>query len=184
MEYLPTNIWSAGLIAVGLLLASLCFMPARPARAQDASPAEPDRVLAPTPELTPLEVINAQLVGLQTAADPDADPATGMRVVWNFAAPANREVTGPFERFDAMVRAEPYAVLVGHATHEIARLDQPEDRPVAQALVAVTDDDGNTTWFVWMLSKPAEGEAVGCWVTDAVYPVDVEQDPVDPGQIV
>lgn len=184
MEPLPNPCFVMGLIALTLSLSALFFLPARTARAGDLQEAAADQILEPAPGLSPLQVINAQLTGLQIAADPDADPATGMRVVWNFAAPANQELTGPFERFDAMVRAEPYGVLVGHATHEIARLDQDPGRPVARALIAVTDDQGQAAWFVWMLSKPAEGEQAGCWVTDAVYPVDLEDDAVDPGQIV
>lgn len=184
MEPLPNPCFAMGLITLTLSLSALFFLPARTAWADDFQEAAADQILEPAPGLTPLQVITAQLTGLQIAADPDADPATGMRVVWNFAAPANQEVTGPFEHFDAMVRAEPYGVLVGHHTHEIARLDQAPDRPAVQALIAVTDDQGQAAWFVWILSKPADGERAGCWVTDAVYPVDLEDDAVDPGQIV
>ncbi|MEM1107569.1 MAG: hypothetical protein AAGH99_02660 [Planctomycetota bacterium] len=175
-------------VACGLVLslALLCpgFLAARQAQARANDPEAPGQILEPNPELTPRQVIAAQLVGLQNAGDPDTPEDRGMRVVWNFAAPANQAVTGPFERFDAMVRAEPYAVLVGHHRHDIARLDQDPDRPVARALVAVADQDGSETWFVWILSQSAEGERAGCWVTDAVYPVDIEQDQPDLGPIV
>jgi len=186
MEPLPNPCFSVMLFAAAFFLATLWFMPARPARAQAPGQAPEqavaDPILEPAPELSPRQVITAQLVGLQRAADPHAPADAGMRVVWNFAAPANQEATGPFERFDAMVRAQPYGVLVGHMTHDIARLDQAPDRPVAQALVAVTHGEDQTVfWFVWILSRPADGERAGCWVTDAVYPVDTEE---DPGQIV
>lgn len=187
MEPLPNPCFAVMLLAFGLSLSAFFFMPARPARAQapDRQQAVADQVLEPAIDLSPRQVIAAQLVGLQRAADPHAPDDAGMRVVWNFAAPANQAITGPFERFDAMVRGEPYDVLVGHTTHEIARLDQNPDRPVAQALVAVTHGDNQqVAWFVWMLSRPADGDRAGCWVTDAVYPVDVNNEPADPGQIV
>ncbi|MEO0515218.1 MAG: hypothetical protein AAF086_07990 [Planctomycetota bacterium] len=190
MEPLPNPCFAVMLLTVTFLLAALFFMPARHAQAQapdqDRDPAFAEPILEPAPDLSPRQVITAQLVGLKRAADPEAPADQGMRVVWNFAAPANQEITGPFERFDAMVRAEPYGVLVGHKAFEIARLDQDPDRPVAQALVAVTHGQAQqVAWFVWMLSRPAEGEdRAGCWVTDAVYPVEVEDEPADPGQII
>lgn len=172
------------LMAGVLCLAVTFLLPARYARAQDAEADAAAPVLAPAPELIPLEVILAQLNGLQKAGDPDAPEEVGMRVVWNFAAPANREITGPFERFDAMVRAQPFASLVGHHTHEVAHLEQDLERGVAQALVAVTHGENNrVAWFVWRLSRPAEGECADCWVTDAVYPVELDEEPDDPGQI-
>ncbi|MBB6429588.1 hypothetical protein [Algisphaera agarilytica] len=184
MQWVISTSLTTTLIAAVLCLSATFLMPARHARAQDAEPDVAPPAQAPAPELLPLEVILAQLTGLQNAGDPEAPEETGMRVVWNFAAPANREVTGPFERFDAMVRAHPFAPLVGHHSHEVAHLTQDPELGVAQALIAVTHGpDRETAWFVWRLSRPVEGESANCWVTDAVYPVELDDEPSDPGQI-
>lgn len=152
------------------------------ARATDEDAEAP--ILEPAPHLSAEQVVEAQLRGLQEAADPDTPADRGMRIVWNFAAPANQEATGPFERFDAMVRAAPFGVLVGHTSHDLVRLEHHPERPAARALIAVTHGEERTAWFVWMLSKPAEGERQDCWVTDGVVPVEPEPAAESPDQVV
>lgn len=166
-----------------LALILLTLLAAVGATAQDDD--EPRPILEPAAHLTAEQVVEAQLLGLQDAAEPDTPADRGMRIVWNFAAPANQQATGPFDRFDAMVRAAPYGVLVGHTAHELVRLEHHPEHPVARALVAVTHgDDDQTTWFVWMLSRPAEGERQDCWVTDGVFPVEPEPEADSPDQVV
>ncbi|BAM04829.1 DUF4864 domain-containing protein [Phycisphaera mikurensis] len=148
------------------LLAGLCFLNAPGTLAQDG--ADPPR---PTPELTPMEVLAFQIEGLKEAADAHADADRGMRTVWAFACPANQAQTGPFDRFDAMVRTG-YPILVGHREAVVLELVPPEeDRPDACfALLRVTGADGSRGWFIWHLTREADGPLAGCWMTAAVVP--------------
>ena len=52
-------------------------------------------VTGPSPSLTPLAVVNAQLEALSAG-----DVATS----FEFASPSNKEATGPWQRFEMMVR--------------------------------------------------------------------------------
>ena len=159
-----------------------------PADAPEPAPAEgdvqaggeDDAEVTPSPDLTPQRVLQLQLAGLRDAGADNAEQAeAGMRRVWDFAAPDNKEMTGPFERFDAMVRAEPYRPLVGHDRHTVARWEFADDdegeRVLAQAILLVTDGQGNESWFVWVLERQSDGPVADCWMSGAVMPIEPPQ---------
>lgn len=171
------SIWPTA--ALILALGVGFFLPAPGARAQEEPADEP--VLAPAPGLTVEQVVEAQLIGLQEAADADTPDDRGMRIVWNFAAPANQQATGPFERFDAMVRSAPYDILVGHTDHRIVRVEHAPEESAARAIIEITHGQ-EVTYFLWLLSQPAEGDQKDCWVTDGVFPVEPET--ITPDQVV
>lgn len=58
-------------------------------------------LLSPNPTSDPETVVTIQLEALATNDEPFED--TGIGVAYNLASPANRRVTGPFERFAQMV---------------------------------------------------------------------------------
>ena len=134
--------------------------PAEPPHA-DAAMKLPTR---PSPELSPDAVLDIQLKALQRA---DLDDGA-MQVVFNFASPGNRAVTGPLERFDAMVRGFPYDVLVGHREVRILASGRPEeimihmrDRLAAAPLPAKANgqpDEALTHWAVLQV-RGAEGDS-------------------------
>lgn len=150
----------------------------------------------PSPQWSAQEVIELQLRALQTAGDPEAPADAGMATVFAFASPANRQQTGPLERFDAMVRQPPYDALVGHVRHQVVDtgfLDaegQPTPDPDAavgvRALIAVErpgggdDDEGEVAWFVWVVAKQTAEPYVGCWMSELVAPTAPPPPPADP----
>eukprot|EP00320_Phaeocystis_rex_P006682 CAMPEP_0119063230 /NCGR_PEP_ID=MMETSP1178-20130426/6623_1 /TAXON_ID=33656 /ORGANISM="unid sp, Strain CCMP2000" /LENGTH=251 /DNA_ID=CAMNT_0007044587 /DNA_START=84 /DNA_END=839 /DNA_ORIENTATION=+ len=67
--------------------------------------------VSPSPSLTPEAVVQAQLAALQIG---------DIRRCFEFASPANRHATGPWSRFDRMVRSAPaYSPLVCCSSFEI-----------------------------------------------------------------
>jgi hypothetical protein len=59
------------------------------------------------PEFTPEQVVTKQIESMRAAVlDPDR-----LRECYSLAAPSNRAVTGPFERFSALVSSAPYDQL-------------------------------------------------------------------------
>ena len=56
----------------------------------------------PDPSLSPQDVVSIQIEALQHNDTPYVD--RGIEVTFNFASPTNKRVTGPLERFKAMVR--------------------------------------------------------------------------------
>ena len=56
----------------------------------------------PDPSLSPQDVVSIQLEALRNNDTPYDN--RGIEVTFNFASPANKRITGPIERFAAMVR--------------------------------------------------------------------------------
>jgi hypothetical protein len=122
------------------------------------------RVVLPSDKLAPDEVVRLQLIGL---CDQQAD-GVGILQCYCFAAPANRAVTGPLERFGAMVRqgpfhcmARPRALLVGRPQF---------DDQLARVLVTVIDEDSRVRAFTFVLARQQIAQFKNCWMTEAVLP--------------
>ena len=69
----------------------------------------------PTPDTDdgPERALQRQIAALERNDDPVTD--AGIKTVYNYASPANRRRTGPYERFARMVRSDRYAPLEDHA---------------------------------------------------------------------
>ena len=88
--------------------------------------------------------LQRQIAALERNDDPVAD--AGIKTVYNYASPANRRRTGPYERFARMVRSDRYAPLVDHA--EAVPGPVEEDWSGATCRVTVTGPDDQTrTYF-------------------------------------
>jgi hypothetical protein len=125
----------------------------------------------PSPDLSAAEVVRVQLQALQ--ANPSTQEDAGIRLAFRFASPANRSVTGPVQRFIPMVKSQAYAPLLGHERASVRPMDAGPNR--ARFIVEV--QRGTTLHaFLWEVSKQEENPVEGCWMTDAVTPVEVESD--------
>jgi len=116
----------------------------------------------PTPSLPPDRVVEIQLQALQNNDEPRED--AGIEQTWAFAHPANRAVTGPLERFAAMVRNPAYRMLVNHREHATTRVAVTADR--AMFAVKVVPVSGDPVFYQWQLAKAPSG----AWMTIAVSP--------------
>lgn len=126
-----------------------------------------EAVEQPRPELTPEEVVQIQLDGL--ASD---DVTQGILQCMTFASPNNRAVTGPLVRFAQMVRQPPFDALANPETVLIGQsvFDAEQVRILVTAV-----REGNVHPFVWVLSKQSVLPYEGCWMTDAVFPLEFER---------
>lgn len=118
----------------------------------------------PDPSYDPADVIRIQLDGLATNDDPFEN--AGIGVAYNFASPANRQNTGPFDRFVRMVKGPQYAPMVDHVDATTGPLER--DSGTAERRVTITGPDGRTVTYVFELSNQRTGEFDGCWLTDRV----------------
>jgi hypothetical protein len=124
-----------------------------------------DRMVLPSPDFSPKEVVEFQLAGL---ADP-APNGIGILQCFCFASPANRAATGPLERFGAMVRQGEFACL---AAPEAKLVGKPRiSGPLARLLVTVVDSEQRLRAFTFILSRQASEPFKDCWMTEAVFPV-------------
>ena len=68
-------------------------------------------VVSPSPSLSPVDVVTSQMTALQKG---------DVRAAFEFASPANRVNTGPWQNFEMMVRQTPaYSPLVQCSSFEI-----------------------------------------------------------------
>jgi hypothetical protein len=121
---------------------------------------------APNSDLTPERVVEIQLTALQHNDDPRPD--AGIERTWAFAHPDNKRITGPFERFAAMIKSPGYRALVGHRKHVIEPLARTVD--IAVFVVTVVPESGALAAYQWKLEKVHSGSHVGAWMTIAVSP--------------
>jgi hypothetical protein len=124
-----------------------------------------NKIAMPGPDVLPDQVVRIQLAGM---ADDNAD-GVGILQCYAFASPGNRSVTGPLDRFGAMVRsgafacfARPQATLVGRPMI---------DGSVARVLVTVVDERWQAHAFTFILAKQTAEPYGGCWMTEAVFPM-------------
>ncbi len=139
----------------GALVAGLLF----------AGAPDPD----PSPDLSPEAVVKLQVEALQANGEDNAGIATAFR----FASPGNRAATGPLARFTQMVRSG-YADMLGFERAVYGRMVF-EGNEAAQR-VTLIQADGRRSAYVLALSKQTGGAYDGCWMTDAVVPVEPEDD--------
>mmetsp|Transcript_45051 Transcript_45051/g.74738 ORF Transcript_45051/g.74738 Transcript_45051/m.74738 type:complete len:191 (+) Transcript_45051:78-650(+) len=134
----------------------------------------------PSPSLTPVEVVDAQLKALQNG---------DVQRCFRFASPSNKRATGPWQRFEMMVRQTPaYAPLVGCERYLIVgalsvRADtyRIRARVWPASGVSVPPVNQKTSGFKvpvldydWELSRQPDNSidytCASCWMVDAVMP--------------
>ena len=149
--------------------------------------AEPPRAPAqPSPAHAPEAVLQAQLAALREQNFVD---------VFAHASPANKDATGPVQKFARMLQSPAYAPLLGHEGAETLQRLQPSPSVVmelvrvypggaararieaaAAEMGAPRGDAGGGRpglTFLWVLSRQGEGGPfAGCWMVDSVQPVD------------
>jgi hypothetical protein len=118
----------------------------------------------PDPSYGPERVVSLQLEGLAENDDPFEN--AGIGTAYNFASPANRRATGPFDRFVRMVKGPQYAPMVDHV--EATRGPMERDGARAEQRVTLTGPDGRTATYLFGLSEQSGGQFEGCWLTDRV----------------
>lgn len=127
--------------------------------------------MAPSPKWSAEQVIQIQLEALQR--NPTLGKNRGIDMTFRFASPENREQTGPLERFSQMVRSQAYRGMLGHRQAELGPSQRKEER--YEQVVLIEDAQGQRTGYLWVLSKQRSGAYKGCWMTDAVLVLEVEE---------
>lgn len=121
----------------------------------------------PRPELDPPQVVEAMLMALRKNTD------QGIAELYKFSSPKNREKTGPLSSFGGMIR-EGFPDLLGHRA---ARAGVPLiDGDRAMMPVEVIGSDDQPHRYVFLLSKQSVPECAGCWMADAVFSPDGEEE--------
>jgi hypothetical protein len=150
---------------------------AEDAMQSSASPKTRPEIQLPSPNLSPNDVVRLQVDALR-AFQRDR---SAIKQCYAFASPANRAVTGPLDRFTAMVQNPIYSPLVSQTSALVGRPVIRDGQ--ATVFVTVLDDSRTTRGYRFFLSKQTDPEFLECWMTDAVIPLPEqappEQEPAD-----
>lgn len=128
--------------------------------------------LHPGRALSPPQVVQAQLLAL--AKNGALGKNRGIEVVYRFASPSNRRMSGPLPRFSDMVRGG-HGALLDHRRAVLGPLDL--EATTAMQAVFVEDAAGTAHTYVFVLGLQDEGPLRGCWMTDAVLEVPSAKSP-------
>lgn len=129
---------------------------------QDETLIESPVQFEPDPALSPEEVVKIQVEALQNNDDLDR----GIEVTFNFASPANKEMTGPLYRFKQLVKNPVYSPMLNHKLAEYGPMEISGD--VATQRVTIVERNGHATVYIFSLSKQNGPGCDGCWMTDSV----------------
>ena len=113
----------------------------------------------PSPGLEPGQVVRIQV---QALADNGASN-DGIALAYRFAAPSNRQLTGPLPRFEQLVRSAPYARLLNHQIAHFGELSVTGDHATQE--VIIVDWRGQATVYRWELARQPAGTWAGLGVS-------------------
>lgn len=115
----------------------------------------------PNAALSPQAAVEIQLRAFQSNHFPESD--FGIKTAWEFASPANKKVTGPYERFQDMLLSDDYAPLL---RLEEFKVDEHfrDDRYAEYFVVARTRD---AQWIHYIFDLAYQNDN-SCWMVDAV----------------
>jgi len=127
-----------------------------------------ERITAgPSPARTPAEVVGIQLDGLQHYNQPT--PNAGIWTAYQFASPANRQVTGPYGRFLQIIRSSSNRALLHSREWRIDDVRLAGSQ--AEVVAVVSDAAGAISRWTFSLSQQESAACKGCWMTDGVQRV-------------
>jgi Domain of unknown function (DUF4864) len=116
----------------------------------------------PSPQLAPEDVVRTQLNTLSA----DGPIPERIKNCYRFASPANREHTGPVERFGRMLKSPSYDVMLRAHWFLVGKSIQQGNE--AHLLVTIVDNQGQLALFRFFLSKQVDPPYADCWMTDSV----------------
>lgn len=97
----------------------------------------------------------------------------GIATTFNFASPANKENTGPIEKFTAMVKGPDYGLMVNHLSSEFSEVVYKGEK--AYQIVKLIARNGVEIVYAFRLSQQGQGEFQGMWMTEAVWPISKQE---------
>ena len=171
MFYLRFATFAALLALLSTTLAQVAFVSVQSGGAEGAPEQTPAQALPqPSPDLSPEEVVRAQLGALQHNDEPFED--AGIGTAFNFASPNNKRATGPLERFALLFDTPAYRPMLNHASADYGPFEIRGD--AARGRVVLSTPQGERVGYEFTLSRQT-GTLEGVWLTDGVRRYEVPQ---------
>ncbi|RKX97273.1 MAG: hypothetical protein DRZ90_06790 [Spirochaetes bacterium] len=130
------------------------------------------RKLNPVPELTPGEVVGIQLAALKANNSEDQ----GIAVAYRFSSLRNKELTGSFENYTLILKQDNFAPMLVNNGVDLG----PQEIKGNTAVVAVRVRliEGDTTGYIFLLTRQDRGDYRGSWLTDGVMQIGSREAPM------
>lgn len=122
--------------------------------------------IAPSASIEPADVVQIVVDALRVNNPDSGDD--GIATVWRFAAPSNKAMTGPLERFTKMLKGG-YGDMLNHIDSDYGPIEVQDD--IAIQPVWLTTPSGDEVAYVFQLRRQGPGEFEGIWMTESVYPI-------------
>ncbi len=121
----------------------------------------------PHPSLSAKDVVQIVMNALKNNDTPTKN--RGVVVTFNFSSPANKQHTGPLERFNIMIRSKTYSPMINHrkAVYEKYNVEGLN----ASIDVILISARGKTLGYRFRLSKQTGNLFNGSWMADSVMPI-------------
>jgi hypothetical protein len=152
----------AGLSAAVLALLLGVALPGHGAAGKPAGP-------HPHPSLSPAEVVRIQLEALRANDAGDS----GIEIAFRFASPDNKRSTGPLSRFAAMIKQDPYAMMLRYSDVVYGPVTVA-GRRAAQRVTLSTPGRAPVTYVFHLARQEIAGPLQECWMTEAVQVVEYQ----------
>ena len=120
----------------------------------------------PAVGIEPGEVIQIVVDALRSNDSDSGDE--GIALVWRFAAPSNKAITGPLPRFSQMIKRG-FPNMLNHVASDYGPIRIEED--LAAQPVWLLTPSGDEVGYLFQLRKQTSGEYEGMWMTESVYPL-------------
>ncbi|MEM7316534.1 MAG: hypothetical protein AAF497_25645 [Planctomycetota bacterium] len=157
--------WRPSLLAalIGVCVIGFCSLFLR---SSTADPIRQAGILAdltfPSPTIKPEDVVRIQVEAMRAESQ-----GLGALQCYCFAAPSNRVVTGPVDRFAQLIRNPPYDSIGESETYSIGGAEIDGD--ISRTTVVVVGKDQQVRVFSWVLRKQVAVPYESCWMTVGVF---------------
>jgi hypothetical protein len=159
---------------VSSLLVLLLLVSVKPLYGAVAPAAEGPVLPRPSAELQPGEVVQIVIDALANNDYPFPD--AGIETTFNFASPANKVYTGPLERFVTLVKGPVFGKMINHRDSTLSEVILEGNKAIR--LVQIVGANNETLYFAFRLGLQQEGDYAGMWLTEAVWPLDSDDEDV------
>lgn len=123
-----------------------------------------ENIVSPSPDISALQVVEIQLFALQSN---DIKTDLGIKQTWEFAHPRNKQATGPYNRFQSMIRSPAYILLLNNNDFETKEIKN--DGFTAEIAVKIDAKNNKSYAYLWRLEKiTEEADLKDVWMTVGV----------------
>ncbi|MES2731386.1 MAG: DUF4864 domain-containing protein [Bacteroidota bacterium] len=123
----------------------------------------------PSTDFSPHDVVEIQLKALQQNNTQD----NGIEIIFNFASPDNKALTGPLNHFKQIVKEPLYEPMLNFQSLRAAEM--VEEGEQAEQVILITDKYGDLAAFLFTLSKQTQAPYQNCWMTDSVMRIEMKR---------